>query len=86
MFSNLAGKTFDFDARPDKVLPTIEDPCNRRDDKDDTKGGNTVVCTCIVSDIRGFAMQADGKMNILMLLPVAGSSGGKRKRMVVRMI
>lgn len=38
----------------------------------------------VVNIIGGFWIEVEGDMDLLMLLPVVGIEGGKRKRIVVR--
>lgn len=74
----------DVDVHPgtSEVLAAIHEPLERRDDENDTKGSNTVVYH-VVSYLAGLDWGVR-KKDALMLLPVTGSSGGKRKRTVVR--
>lgn len=78
-FSHLTRENLYFNAGANIIFATIDDPCDCRNYKDNSKGGNTIVYE-MVSDATMFKT----KENILMLLPVAGSSGGNRNRTVVR--
>jgi hypothetical protein len=56
---------------------------NGRNDEDDPERSHTVVCRAVSE---GNTIHITKGVYLLMLLPVAGKSGGKRKRTVVRMI
>lgn len=84
------------DLRALEVLPAVDEPLDRGDKDDDGEGDDAVVWQdrrCTASDcktlggglITDFARKENVDEDVLMLLPVTGSSGGKRKNIVVTM-
>ena len=81
LFTGLSREHFYLNTGSDEVLAAIENPGNGGDDEHNTESGNTVVYSWSVDTLR---IGPKGMGDVLMLLPVAGRSGGKRKRTVVR--
>lgn len=68
-----------------EVLAAVNDPLNEGNDKDNPECGHAVVLLC-VSRVSSPSCSLPDGLDSLMLLPVTGRSGGKRKRIVVRMV
>lgn len=80
--TSLSGQKFHLDTGTDVILASVREPCDRGNDDNNGHGGNTVVYLMLVRRVLDDIRSDD----ILMLLPVAGRSGGKRKRTVVRVM
>lgn len=63
-----------------KVLSSVDYPLEDRDEQDDSKGDNTVVCSALE------LLVAQTGLDLLMLPPETGSSGGNTNSTDVKMI